>query len=261
MLLLRKGVYQYEYMDDWSRFDEEGLSDKIDFYSSLNIEKISDIDYRHARKAFDKLQIKNLGEYYDLHVQSDTLLLGDVFENLRDVCIKVYGLDPVYFLSAPGLAWKACLKKIGVKLELLRDIDMLLMIEKRIRGGIFHFVYRHAKVNNKYMEGYDKNKKSSYIIYEDANSLYAYAMCQKLPVNSFEWIEDLSIIGTDFIKNYDEESNVGYFIEADIKYPKHLQVMHSDLPFLPERMSINGYEKLVCNLYDEKYYVDHIRSL
>ena len=124
MLLLRKYIYPYEYMDDWSRFDEEQLPDESDFHSGLNMEEISGIDYRHAEKVFNKFNIKNLEEYHDLYVQSDTLLLADVFENFRNMCIKVYGLDPVYFLSALGLAWQACLKKTGVKLELITDIDM-----------------------------------------------------------------------------------------------------------------------------------------
>ena len=139
MLLLRKGVYLYEYMDDWSKLDEEELPNKSDFYSSFNMGEISGIDYRHAKKVFDKFNIKNLGEYHDLYVQSDTLLLADVFENFRGVCIKVYGLDPVYFLSATGLAWQDCLKKTGVKLELLKDIDMLLIVEKGIRGWNMSF--------------------------------------------------------------------------------------------------------------------------
>ena len=100
--------------------------------------EISGIDYRHAKKVFNKFNIKNLGEYHDLYVQNDTLLLADVFKNFRDMCINVYDLDPAYFLSAPELARQACLKKTRVKLELLKDIDMLLMIEKGIRGGICH---------------------------------------------------------------------------------------------------------------------------
>ena len=100
MFLLRKGVYPYEFMDDWSRFDEEELPDKSDFYSSLNMKEISGIDYRHAKKVFDKFNIKNLGEYHDLYVQRDTLLLADVFENFRDTCIKVYGLDPDFFCQS-----------------------------------------------------------------------------------------------------------------------------------------------------------------
>ena len=111
MPLLRKGVYPYECMDHWSRFDEDELPDKSIFYSSLSKEEITCIDYRHAKKVFDKFNIKNLDEYHDVYVQSDTIQLCDVFENFRDVCLIVYELDPVYFLSAPGLAWKACLKK------------------------------------------------------------------------------------------------------------------------------------------------------
>ena len=125
-------------------------------------------------------------------------------------------------------------KKTGVKLELLKDMDMLLMVEKEIRGGICHSVHRYAKANNKYMKNYDKNKESLYLIYEDYNNLYGEAMSQNLPVDSFEWVEDLSVIDEDFIKNYDEDSDVGYIIEADIEYPKHLQSLHSDLPFLSQ---------------------------
>ena len=117
MLLLRRGVYPYEYMDDWNRFDEEQLPDESDFYGGLKMEEISGTDYRHAEKVFNKFNIKNLGEYHDLYVQSDTLFLADVFENFRNMCIKVYALNPVYFLSAPELAWQACLKKTGVNLN------------------------------------------------------------------------------------------------------------------------------------------------
>ena len=104
ILLLRKGVYPYEYMDYWERFDETSLPDKESFYSSLNMENIDDIDYRHGHNVFKKFKLKNLGEYHDLYVQSDTLLLADVFENFRNMCIKVYELDPAHFLSLPGLA-------------------------------------------------------------------------------------------------------------------------------------------------------------
>ena len=133
MLLLRKGVYPYEYMGDWDRFNEEKLPNKSDFCSSLNMEDISEIDYRHALKIFNKFNIKNLGEYHDLYVQSDTILLADVFESVRNLCLNAYDLDPAYFLSLPGLAWRACLKHSEIKLELISDIDMLLMIEKGLR--------------------------------------------------------------------------------------------------------------------------------
>ena len=128
---------------------------------------------------FKYFNLKNLGEYHDLYVQSDTLLLVDVFENFRNRCIEIYELDPTHFLSAPGLAWQAYLKKTGVKLELLTDIDMF-MVQKGIRGGICHAINRYAKANNKYMKHYDKNKESSYLMYLDANNLYGWAMSQKL---------------------------------------------------------------------------------
>ena len=132
----------------------------------MNLEEISGIDYRHAEKVFSKFNIKNIGEYHDLYVQSDTQLVADVFENFRNMCMGVYKLGPVYFLSAPGLAWQACLKKAGEKLELISNIDILLIIEKGIRGGICHSVYRQAKANNKYIKIYYSNKES-YTIYMD----------------------------------------------------------------------------------------------
>ena len=129
---------------------------------------------------------------------------------------------------------------------------MLLMIEEGIRGGICHSIHRHSKAYNKYMKGYEKNKESSYIIYVDYNNLHGEAMSQKLPVDGFEWVEDLSTIDEDFIKNYDEDIDVGYIIKVDIEHPKELQSLHSDLPFLPERMNVNGCKMLICNLYHKK---------
>ena len=146
-------------MDSWERFNETSLPDKKAFYSELNLEDITDKDYAHAQKVFEEFKLKNLGDYHDLYVQSDTLLLADVFENFRNMCLDIYGLDPVYFVSAPGLAWQACLKKTRVKLELLTDIDMLLIVEKGIKGGICHSIHRYAKANNEYMKNYDKDKE------------------------------------------------------------------------------------------------------
>ena len=135
------------------------------------------------------------------------------------------------------------------------------MVEKGIRGGICHVIHRYAEANNKYMKNYDKNKESSYIQYLDANNLYGWAMSQKLPVDGFKWEKTISKFDEDFIKNYDEESDEGYILEVDVEYPKNLHDLHSDLPFLPERMKINKCSKVVCNLYDKNNYVVHIRSL
>ena len=168
------------------------------------------------------------------------------------MCIKVYELDPAHFLSAPGLAWQACLKKTEMKLEMLTDVDMLLMVDKGIRGGICHAKHRYAKANNKYAKNYVENEESSFLKYLDANNLYGWAMSEPLLVNGFDWIEDLSKIDEDFIKNYDKDSDRGYILEVDVKYPKNLHDLHSNLPFLPKRMKIDKCNKLVCNLYDKK---------
>ena len=138
---------------------------------------------------------------------------------------------------------------------------MLLMVEKGIRGGICHGIHQCAKANNKYMKDYDTNKESSYLKYWDVNNLYGWPMSQKLPVNKFEWVEDTSQFNEDFIKNYNEESDEGYFLEVDVQYPENLHEFHNDLPFLPERMKLGKIGKLVTNLYDKNGYVIHIRNL
>ena len=202
-----------------------------------------------------------MGEYHDLYVQSDTLLLANVFENFINMCIKVYELDPTHFLTTPGSAWQAYLKKTDVKLELLTNFSMLLMVEEGVRGGMCHAVHRYAKANNKYMKNYDEKEESSFLEYLDENNLHGWAMEQNLPVGGFKPVRDVSRIDEDFIKNYDENSNIGYFFKIDIEYPKELHDLHSDLPFLPERMKINKCNKLVCNLYDKKNYVVYLRTL
>ena len=254
ILLLRKGVYPYEYMDSWERFNETSLPSKKEFYSNLNMEDIDEIDYRHGNNVFKSFKLENLGDYHDLYVKSDTLLLADVFENFRDMCIKEYEIDPAHFVSLPGLAWQACLKKTNVELELLTDYDMLLMVEKGIRGGICHSIHRYAKANNKYMQNYNNNEESSYIQYLDANNLSGWAMSKKLPVNDFKWLNS-NKINENFIKNYDENNDKGYILEVAVKYPKRLQELHSDLPFLSERIEVNKCKKLVCNLFNKKKYV------
>ena len=130
--MLRKGVDLYEYIDSWERFDETSLPDKNAFYSELYLENITDKDYTHAQEVFEEFKLENLGDYHDLYAQNDTLLLADVFGNFRNKCLEIYELDAANLLSAPGLAWQVCLKKTGIRLELLTNIDILFMVEKGI---------------------------------------------------------------------------------------------------------------------------------
>ena len=261
LILLRKGVYPYEYMDEWNKFNEKVLPSKESFCSNLTLENITKTDYAHTNNVFKKININNLGEYHDLYVRTDTLLLADIIENFRQSCLKNYELDPAHFVSLPGLAWQACLKKANVELELLTDYDMFLMIEEGIRGGICHAMQRYAKANNKYMKDYDQKKNSSYIQYLGANNLYGKAMTEKLPVRGFKWVNDIAKMDEDFVKDYDKNGNKAYILEVDVDYPNKLQNLHSDLPFLPERMVINNTKQLVCNLNDKKNYVVHINVL
>ena len=219
--LLRKGVYPYKYMDEWNKFDEKELPVKESFYSNLTMEDISDTDYKHANNVFKKFDLNNLGDYHDLYVKSDTLLLADIFENFIHACLNNYELVPAHFVSLPGLAWQACLKKTNVELELITDYDMLLMIEDGITGGICHAIQRHAKANNKYMNDYNKNKESSYIQYLDVNNLYGMAMSEN------------------------KNRGKGHVLKVDVDYRRELQNLHCDLPFLPERMVVNNTKKLI----------------
>ena len=156
------------------------------------MEGISNADYTHVQNLWAVSEIKNSGEYHNFYAQSNRLLLADVFENLRDKCIKIYDLDPSNFLTRTRLAWQACLKESKAELELLTDIDMLLIVEKGIRGRICHATHRYSQANNKYMKNYDKNIESSFLEFLDANNLYGWAMSQILPVNGFKEVEELT---------------------------------------------------------------------
>ena len=182
-LILRKGVYPYEYMDSFEKFNEASLPPKEVFYSKRTDSHISDDDYEHAKKVWKAFKCETLGDHHDLYLATDTLLLADVFENFRKTSnttkhFKHYGLDPAHYYTSPGLSWDALLKHTDIKLELLTDCNMYLFIEKGMRGGISTEMQRYAKANNSYLHDYDPDKETSYILYLDANNLYGWAMSQ-----------------------------------------------------------------------------------
>ena len=224
----RKGVYPYEYMDSVERFKETKLPTKESFYSSLNDNHINDEDYEHAKKVWDAFEMKSLEDYHELYNKTDVLLLADVFENFRDICVANYDLDPAHYYTAPGLAWDACLKITEVKLELLSDVDMLLMIEKGIRGGVSMVSKRFAKANNKYIcQKFNPNESSRYIQYLDANNLYGMAMSMKLPIKGFKWMNEYEL-------NVWEK--IPCILEVDLAYPERLHDLHNDHPLAPEEL-------------------------
>ena len=257
-LLTRKGVYPYEYINSWDRFEETQLPPISAFYGNLNMSLISEEDYQRAQRVWKQFGILGLGDYHNLYLRTDVVLLANVYEAFRDTCLKHYKLDPVHFYTSPGLAWKACLKHTGIKLELLTDPDMLLMFERGIRGGITQVVHKYASANNKYMgDRFEPKSESIYLQYLDANNLYGWAMSQPLPTGGFKWVD----VNPNEISELATRTDKGYILEVDVSYPKDLHDSHNDLPFMCERMEINGVEKLVPNLRDKKNYVIHIQAL
>ena len=279
-LMAQKGVYPYDYMDSFNRFEETQLPNKEDFYSILNDEHISDEDYEHAKRVWKKLRCKTMGDYHDYCLASDVLLLSDVFENFRKTCLEYYKLDPCHYFTSPGLSWDAMLKMTNIKLELMTDIDMFLFIEKGLRGGISYIANRYGKANNKYMKDYDDKKPSKYIIYLDANNLYGWVMSQYLPTGGFRWMTQKQIDKTNLAK-YEEDSQKGFIAEVDLEYPSELHDLHNDYPLAPEKVKVTSdmlskysekiaekygistglVHKLIPTLSKKEKYVLHYRNL
>ena len=260
-ILKQKGFYPYEYMDSEEKFNDTKLPPREAFYSKLSGRGITEKDYKHVWNVWNSFKMKTYKEYHELYNVTDVLLLADVFENFRDICLKIYGLDPVYYFTAPGLAWDVCLKITDIDLELLSENNMLLMFEKGIGGGISIISNRYGEANNKYVgKGFNKNKPSKYLMYLDANNLYGCAMSEKLPTHGFKWLTD-----GEMEKIYENRHNLNKMpciLEVDLEYPENLHDRHNDYPLCPEKVKCkNGVEKLIPNLRDKKKYVLHYKNL
>ena len=277
-LITRKGVFPYEYMDSFERFEETQLPPKEKFHSSLSQENISEEDYKHAQQVWDTFSCKSLKDYHDVYLGSDVLLLADVFENFRKTALATYGLDPTHYLTLPGYSWDALLKSTNVSLELITDPDMYLFIEKGLRGGISMVSHRHAIANNPQMENYDPEQPTSFLQYLDSNNLYGWAMSQAMPTGGFQWVEF-----TEKLFETPPDSSTGYFLEVDLEYPASLHTEHNDYPLAPEQMAVTkdmmspyqqklvedlelgaasfNCKKLVPNLMTKQRYVLHYRNL
>ena len=277
-LMTRKGIYPYSFMDGYDKFDIDPFTlTKSDFRNDLTGEDISDCDYEFYEEICKKFDIKTLGEYHDLYLKSDVLLLSDVFESFRETCFQYYKLDPAHYYSAPGLSWNACLKMTGIELELISDVDMYLMIERGLRGGMSVISHRKAEANNKYMTSYDPEKPSKYITYLDANSLYSWSMIQYLPYSGFKWI-DPENFSLDIVRG---DSDIGHILEVDLSYPKELHDAHNEYPYCCEHttlrddllspyakhiaekheLTIGKSSKLISSLTDKTRYIIHEMNL
>jgi len=272
-LMCRKGVYPYSYVQNHDVF-EKGLPPKEAFYNDLTKSHIKQEEYEHAVNVYKTMGCKNFGDYHDLYLKSDVLLLSDIFENFRKISFESYKLEPLKYLTCPSMSWDAMLKMTKVKLGLIHNEEERLFFESSKRGGIVQAGgKRHVTANNKYMKDYDPSKPSSYIIYLDANNLYGKAMSAYLPYKLNGFVEGITL---EQILATPTESEIGYFVEVDIRIPKSLHNKFKEYPLCPVTRSVSVNElsdyqynlggchkgkKLILDLYDKEKYVCHYEYL
>ena len=252
------------------------MSDSQDkFYSGLSNEGITDDDYQHAQAVWDTFGCTTLGDYHDIYLETDVLLLADVFENFRRTALSNYNLDPAHYCTLPGYSWDCLLKLTNIELEQITEPDMYLFIEKGLRGGISMVSHRHAIANNPQMQNYNPEQPTSYLMYLDSNNLYGWAMSQPMPTGGFQWINY-----TDQILETPADADHGFILEVDLDYPTSLHREHNDFPLAPEKLKVEKHwmspyqqklieelgtslecEKLVPNLMRKTRYVLHYRNL
>ena len=212
--MTRKGVYPYEYMGSFERFQEPQLPSKDAFYSLLTEEDISEIDYFHAQRVFNHFDLTDLRDYHNFCLLTDVLLLADILEKFRDVCLQ-HCLDPAHNYTLLGLSWKAALKMTDVELDLLTDFEQHLLIGEGIRGGVAMISHQYVRANAPGTENYDASKRNSYIMYLDVNNIYGWAMSQPLPMSNFKWLtyEEMEELDVMIVP---DDSPRGYILECDL---------------------------------------------
>ncbi|XP_050500866.1 uncharacterized protein LOC126880841 [Diabrotica virgifera virgifera] len=265
-LLTKKGIMPYDYIDSFDRFIETCLPSIESFYNNLEDKPCPRRHYRRAQEVWSSFNCSTLGDYVDLYMKTDILLLADVFEQFRSSCLKTYNLDPAHYYTLPGFTWDAMLKHTKQELELLTDQDMHLFVERGIRGGLSQVCSKRCvHANNTYIPTYDSSKPESYLMYFDVNNQYGWAMSQYLPYGGFEWVD----ANIDVLSVPDDASD-GYFLEVDLDYPHHLHNHHNDIPFCPESLNPKTMKppsrpreltKLMATLSPKRKYIIHYRAL
>ncbi|WP_375703111.1 DNA polymerase, partial [Bartonella sp. CL34QHWL] len=271
-LLRKKGSVPYSFYTSHESYNVTYL-EKSMFFDELKNEMAPDSAYDEAKVIWDHFKISNHGEYIDLYLKTDVILLADLFEKFRDVNLNYFQIDPCHCYSAPGLTWQAGLKYTGINLELLTDTNILLTFEKAIRGGISGVMgTRHIKAD-----------ESHKLLYIDANNLYGWAMMEPQPYGSFEMIDNStqndSHISKEQIMAIPSDSEVGYFLEVDLEYPGNIKFKSRNFPFCPESLFIeddelspyqrellgddkrSNVEKLILTQKDKTNYIVHYRML
>ncbi|QKS69572.1 PolB [Drosophila-associated adintovirus 2] len=258
----RKGVFPYDYLDSFSKLTERQLPSRDLFYNSLNYEECSIEDYEFAQQVWQNFNCKTLSDYLKLYLESDVIILADVFENFRTICHSIYKLDPINYVTAPSISWDAMLKYTKVKLELISNSDIYNFLKLAIRGGLTQCSHRISEANNPYLKNFDPSIELNYLAYIDANNLYGWAMSQTLPISNFKFISQNEISKINFPKT-SVDGEIGYILEVDLDYPESIHNKHNCLPFCPENKIPPGGKqiKLVADLTPKTNYIIHLKQL
>ena len=298
-LLLKKGVYPYEYMSSLDKLTDAALPVHQSFYSALSDANISTEDYEHAQRVYSAFKCQTLRDYTDLYVASDVVLLADVLAHRRKLMYQTFKLDICHFISLPSYAIQAVLKMTRVQLELIKDPRMIAFIDRGVIGGVSMTDTCLFTANSPYMDNpdfnstlirgkqtpssplYNPGKKKREIMTFDVNGLYSFCMRKPLPYKDFRW-ENPSIITDALIHNYSDDDRRGFFVEVDMEYPRALHRAHDTFPLAPEHVQIRqsklskfqreylnahkmknatGQKKVIPNLWNKSNYVCHIKNL
>ena len=279
-IIKRKGVFPYSYLDSLSKLQESSLPPRSAFRNDLSGEECSEEDYRFAQRAWQEFDCQTFGDYLMVYLKLDVLLLACVFEKFRSKTLEQDGLDPVHFVSLPGLSFLSAFKMTGETIDLLKDLEMYTFFERGIRGGIT-FVNKHLVRLEIIID--NLTKLLQHLAYIDENNLYGNSLRKFLPHSEFSWVEDLSVFTRDFILSLDEEGEWGFTLEVDLGYPEHLHHTTADFPLAPETGEITHdmfsefmttfhntlnpnttyktSRKLLLTQYDRKHYIVHFAVL
>ncbi len=280
-LLKRKGIFPYSYFNDFEKLNETKLPDYGPSWknSLTNSIDTSIDDYQHALSVWRSFNCKRLQDYLHLYLECDVMLLADVFQRFRSVCLQYYKLDPLHFYTAPNLSWEAMLKITGAKVELLADVDQLLFCESAIRGGVNGVgELRLFTANNDLCPEFQESEEKTFGAFFDVTSMYAGTMTKPLPIGGFKWVTDS--VTLEQILSTPADSAVGFYVEVDLRYPEDLHDIHNDFPLAPEKRVVetkwlSSYQhativgkmnpgkvpKLLETLWDKSHYTCHYENL